>query len=156
MEAVGPHLCQEGLHQGASRVRCPDGVEGIGEQGEVALQLLRRAVARRIGPDPRPHEADFQAERLVRVAAAILLPDRRQLVAVAFERGLELGRDGREPLGYREPRRQVRERFRMVVEHGPPGAPRRGERDLRGDERVPVPIAPDPAPQGERRHRGGG
>ena len=124
-------------------MRRPGGVEGIGQQGEVALQLLGGAVAGRIGPDACPHEADFQAERLVRIAA------------VALERDPQLGRDGRQPLRYGQPRRQVRERLRIVVEHRPPGAPRRGERDLRGDERVAIPIAPDPAPQRERRHRSG-
>jgi len=41
-----------------------------------------------------------------------------------------------------------------VAEHRAAGAARGSERDLRGDERVAVPVAPDPAPHGKRGHRG--
>src|SRR5207245_11662774 len=88
---VGADVRQKGCAQGAPRVRRADRVEGVGEQREIALQLLWRAVARRLGPDPGPHEADFQAERLVRVAAAILLPHDGKLVTVALERSPQLG-----------------------------------------------------------------
>src|SRR5204863_346464 len=95
------------------------------------LQLLGSAVARRIGLDPGPHEADLQAEGLVSVAAAIVLPHTRELLAVPLERGLELGRHRGEPFGYGEARGKVGEAPRVVAEYGAAGAARGGERDLR-------------------------
>src|SRR2546425_10251551 len=107
-----------------------------------------------VGFDPGSHEADLQGERLVGVAATILLPYARQLLAVPLERGPQLGRHRGEPLGYREPRREVSQRPPVVAEHRAAGAARRSERNLRGDERVAVSIAPDPAPHGQGGHRG--
>ena len=87
VEAVRSYLCQQGLDQGAPCVRCPHGIQAVGNQPQIALQLGGRAVPRGIGLDPRPHEADFQAEGLVGVAAPILLPHPRQILAVLFQGG---------------------------------------------------------------------
>src|SRR4029077_3687347 len=57
-------------------------------------------------------------------------------------------------LGYGEPPREVSERARVVAQHRATGAARGGERDLRGDERVAVAVAPDPAAHAQRRDGG--
>src|SRR5438132_13271586 len=82
VEAVGAHLSQQRLHQGTPRVRRTDGIQAVGNQLEVTLELVGRGVPGGVGFDPGSHEADLQAERLVGVAATMLLPHARQLLAV--------------------------------------------------------------------------
>src|SRR2546429_7313139 len=74
VEAVGAHLSQQRLHQGTPRVRRTDGIQAVGNHLEVTLELVGRGVPGGVGFDPGSHEADFQAERLVGVAATRLVP----------------------------------------------------------------------------------
>src|SRR5256886_12036201 len=67
---------------------------------DLTLELVGRGVPGGVGFDPGSHEADFQAERLVGVAATVLLPHARQLLAVPLGRGAQLGRHRGEPVGY--------------------------------------------------------
>ena len=85
VEAVRAYLGQERLHQGTPGVCRADRMQRLGDEHEIALQLARGSVPGGIGLHPGPHEADLQAERLVGVAAAILLPHGRQLHAIVLE-----------------------------------------------------------------------
>ena len=85
VEAVRAYLGQERLHQRTPGVRRADRIQRLGDEHEIALQLARGPVAGGIGLHPGPHEADLHAERLVGVAAAILLPHGRQLHAIVLE-----------------------------------------------------------------------
>src|SRR2546430_3993417 len=89
--------------QGTPRVRRTDGIQAVGNQLEVTLELVGRGVPGGVGFDPGSHEADLQAERLVGVAATILLPHARQLLAVPPERGPPPGPQRGQPLGHRRP-----------------------------------------------------
>src|SRR5256886_12236780 len=77
--------------QGTPRVRRTDGIQAVGNQLEVTLELVGRGVPGGVGFDPGSHEADLQAERLVRVAATILLPPAPHLLAVPPQPGSQLG-----------------------------------------------------------------
>src|SRR5919109_2469929 len=89
VQPVRSDLREQRLDQGTSRMGGPSGIQRVRHQREILLQLARRAVARGLGLDPSPHEADLQTQRLVRVAAAILLPHLWQLLTIALERGVQ-------------------------------------------------------------------
>ena len=152
VQAMGPYLGQERLHQRTPGMRRAHGVQRVRHEREIALQLPGRPVSGWIGGQPSQHEADFHAQRLVGVATAILLPHGWQGRAVALERGPQLRGDRRESLGHRQARGQLGQRFGVVVQHRPARAARGRERDLRRDERVAVPVPAHPAPQCDRRH----
>ena len=140
-----------------TRARAADPLERRGVA--IRRRLLRRpaGVARRDEPprrlDARRHEAELEPQRLVGIALAVRLPHGRQQLRdpsratrAARRVGGAMSRRERQPLD------QLVERAPIAAEYDVAGAARRGDRDLRRDERIAVAIAADPVAEPQR-HR---
>ncbi len=165
MEPVSAHQRDNGIDGGAACVKGASPDERFAHQQKVVLELRRLSVCGGIcvcparvargskSPrrgDPRRHQRQLEAHRLVGVPEPVGLAHFGEEPAVRLDRRAQLVGGGRDGLRHRQPLDQSGKGARVTAEHGIAGATRGGDGDVGSNEGIAVAVASHPVTELER------
>jgi hypothetical protein len=168
VQPVRAHQRQERVQHRAARLHGAGREQRVAHQVQVRLQRRRVGVGRRLevgtpgvargdAPprrvQPRRHEGELEADRLVGVAAAVRLPDVGERRPVGLQRRRQRLGGRRQVLGHRRPLDERLHPLAVAPEDRVARAARRRQRHLGRHERVAVAVPAHPRPQPHRRRQ---